>query len=96
MPVRWTGEYFVMENMKLFTVLYLRSRIAPLAGELREYEVTKEVGVSDSGGFGECYKGRLWGAYPVALKCLRTNANKVNSEKVRDSVTCVFDAQKRS
>ncbi|KDQ18586.1 hypothetical protein BOTBODRAFT_516044 [Botryobasidium botryosum FD-172 SS1] len=82
MPIKYvTGESFVEHNMKLFAVLYLRSAIVPFAGEIRDYEVAKEVDPSDSGAFGECHKGQLWGAYPVALKCLRTKTSKPNSEK---------------
>ncbi|KDQ18582.1 hypothetical protein BOTBODRAFT_42233 [Botryobasidium botryosum FD-172 SS1] len=82
MPIEYVaGESFIEHNMKLFAALYSRSGIVPFAGKIWGYEVVKKVGPSDSGVFGECFEGRLWGACPVALKRLRTKAEKPDSEK---------------
>jgi len=81
MPAIYAEHTSLRHNMKLLSVIYSRSGMVPLAGELRDYEVAKEDGLSCTGGFGDCYKGNLWGIYPVALKCLRVQSEKDDSKK---------------
>ncbi|KDQ13727.1 hypothetical protein BOTBODRAFT_160330 [Botryobasidium botryosum FD-172 SS1] len=62
-------------KLEILQIIYSRTGVFPGSPDLQEYEV-KRLSISGQGGFGECYRGTFLGEFDVALKCLRTPADK--------------------
>ncbi|KDQ18588.1 hypothetical protein BOTBODRAFT_127493 [Botryobasidium botryosum FD-172 SS1] len=67
-------------NMKLLSSIYSHTTIFPPTYELWEYEIETGGRVA-RGGYGDCYRGTLWGKHPVALKYLKIQNTDMEDNK---------------